>query len=216
MRERDDVARARRVNGSSLRALLAQGQMSSRGVVVGHVSVKHATQMSFIENDVVVKAVSPNRSDEPLHVWIGPGRAWRDEHLVHTETLDATPKYLIVCLIAVTHHVLWRRVPRESLDHLLRGPLGSRVLGNIEVNNLAALVPQHEEDVEDPKRCGGHGEEIDRSKLRDMVIEERSPCLGRRLAVTDHVLGDRRLGDDDAKHLEFAVYARRAPERILA
>jgi hypothetical protein len=43
MTKSDDVARVRRVNGSWLRALLAQRQMRSRGVVVGHVSVKHAT-----------------------------------------------------------------------------------------------------------------------------------------------------------------------------
>ena len=73
MRETDDVARVRRVNGSWLRALLTQREMSSRRVVVGQVRAKNATQMSFIENDMVVETVSPNRSDQPLHVGILPG-----------------------------------------------------------------------------------------------------------------------------------------------
>ena len=72
MRKSDDVARVWRVNGSWLRALLAQRQMSSRGVVVSHVGAKHATQMSFAENDVVVETVSPDRSDQPLRVGILP------------------------------------------------------------------------------------------------------------------------------------------------
>ena len=121
-------------------------------------------------------------------------------------------EYLAVYLVAVAHHVLGRRVPRKSLDHPLRGPLGSRVLG---VDNLAPLVSQDKDYLENPKRCRGHGEEINRGKLRDMVVEECSPCLGRRLAVTDDVLGDGLLGDDNTEQLEFAVYARRAPEWVL-
>ena len=69
----DDVARVRRVNGSWLRALLAQRQMRSRGVVVGYVSAKHATQMSLVENDVMVETLSANRSDQALHIGILPG-----------------------------------------------------------------------------------------------------------------------------------------------
>ena len=73
MRKSDDVARVRGVNGSWLRALLGQRQVSSRRVVVGHVGAKHTMQMSLVENDVVVETVSPNRPDEPLHVGIRQG-----------------------------------------------------------------------------------------------------------------------------------------------
>ena len=73
MRKSDDVARIRRVNGSWAWALLAQRQMSSRRVVISHVRAKHTTQVSFVENDVVVETVSANRSDQPLHVGILPG-----------------------------------------------------------------------------------------------------------------------------------------------
>ena len=73
MRESDDVARIWRVNGSWPRALLAERQMSSRRVVISHVSAKHTTQVSFVENDVVVETVSANRSDQLLHVGILPG-----------------------------------------------------------------------------------------------------------------------------------------------
>jgi hypothetical protein len=49
-----------------------------------------------------------------------------------------------------------------------------------------------------------------------MIVEERPPCLGWWLAVTDHVLGDGRLGDADPEQLEFPMHTRRAPQRILA
>ncbi len=47
-------------------------------------------------------------------------------------------------------------------------------------------------------------------------LSERPPGLGWWLAVTDHVLGDRGLGDADSEQLEFPVHTRRAPQRILA
>lgn len=73
MRECDDVAGTRWMNGPWLRALLGQRQMSSGRMIVGHVGTKHAAQMVLAENDVVVEAVSSNRSDQPLNVGILPG-----------------------------------------------------------------------------------------------------------------------------------------------
>ncbi len=73
MRKSDNAARVRSIHGAWLRALLVQGKMSSRGVVIGAVGAKHPTQMLFVENDQVVEAVSANRSDQPLDVGILPG-----------------------------------------------------------------------------------------------------------------------------------------------
>ena len=90
------------------------------------------------------------------------------------------------------------------------------MLGDVEVDNIASLVSQHEEGVEDPKRCRRHGEEIDGGELPHMIVEECSPVLGRWLVVAEHVLRDRGLRDDDSDHLKFPVYMSSAPERILA
>ncbi len=60
MRKSDDVARVRPMNGPRLRGLFREREMSSRGVVIGAVSAKHSTEMSLIENDMVVKTVSAN------------------------------------------------------------------------------------------------------------------------------------------------------------
>ncbi len=47
-----------------------------------------------------------------------------------------------------------------------------------------------------------------------MVGEERSPRLGRRCAPRREQPGDRTLGHLDSELLQFAMDARRAPERI--
>jgi hypothetical protein len=60
------------------------------------------------------------------------------------------------------------------------------------------------------------GEEVDRSQLRYVIVEERSPSLGGRLRIADHVFGNGRLRNLNAEFQKFAVYPRCAPERILA
>ncbi len=61
------------MNGSWLRALLVQGKMSPRSVIVDYVGAKYSTEMSLDENNEVVEAVSPNGANQPFDVGILPG-----------------------------------------------------------------------------------------------------------------------------------------------
>ena len=72
MRNGDDVSRVKWVDGSRLRTLFGQGNMSSRRVVVGHVGAKHSTEMPLVENNEVIQAVAPNGANQPLDIGILP------------------------------------------------------------------------------------------------------------------------------------------------
>ena len=58
----------------------------------------------------------------------------------------------------------------ETLDHLLGGPLGARVRGYVEVDNLPALVSEDEKHVQCTKRYGRDGEEVNRGEFSCMVV----------------------------------------------
>src|SRR5262249_14336720 len=62
---------------------------------------------------------------------------------------------------------------------------------------------------------GVYCEEVDGNELGHMVGEERSPCLGWRLGMADHIFGDGRLGNLNAQFQEFAVNSRRSPGRVV-
>jgi hypothetical protein len=49
-------------------------------------------------------------------------------------------------LIAITQEILGCRIPWECLNHLLGGPLGRRMFGNIEVDNFASFMSEYEEN----------------------------------------------------------------------
>jgi len=86
----------------------------------------------------------------------------------------------------------------------LGGGAGAGALG-VAVQNGQNLEPE-----------GVYGEEVDRNELGHMIGEERSPRLGWRLGMTDHVFGNGRLGNLNAQFQEFAVNSRRSPERVIA
>ncbi len=53
------------------------------------------------------------------------------------------------------------------------------MLGDVLVNHMVALAAQHDEDVKNPKRDGGDGEEVDAGKPRSLITEECPPTLRR-------------------------------------
>ena len=59
---------------------------------------------------------------------------------------------------------------------------------DVEVDNLSALMPEHKEHVQDVKRRGPDGEEVDGYQVVDMIVQKSSPRLRQRLGTMDHVL----------------------------
>ena len=62
---------------------------------------------------------------------------------------------------------------------------------------------QDDQEKERPEPDRGHHEEVDGDQAAGVVIEERSQSGGGRLAASEHVLVDRRLGHDDAPLIQF-------------
>ena len=63
--------------------------MRSRLVIVGGVGFQLPPQMPFTEDDDVVKAFTPNGTDNSLDVRRLPGGAWSRKHLFDTETFHS-------------------------------------------------------------------------------------------------------------------------------
>jgi hypothetical protein len=98
---------------------------------------------------------------------------------------------------------------------LLRGPFRSRMGSHVEVNHTPAIMGEHNEDKQNFKPHGVHGEEVDRSQLRYVIVEERSPRLRWWLRMADHIFGNRSLRDLNSEFEQFTVDPRRTPKRVL-
>jgi hypothetical protein len=89
---------------------------------------------------------------------------------------------------------------------------------DIEMEDLASTVLDHEEAVQHAKRHSGHGEEVHGCDDVAVIVKEGNPALasvvGRRPAP--EIAGDRALGDVEAQIEELAVDSWGAPGGILA
>ena len=89
---------------------------------------------------------------------------------------------------------------------------------DIEVQDMAPLVPDHEEAVQQPEGQGGHCKEVHSSEDFPMIGEEGEPAFSSIAASRLHpskIPGDSPFGDIEAEFQQFAVNLRRAPVRIL-
>ncbi len=153
-----------------------------------------ALQMLLVEYNDVAKALTTDRADESLHVGRLPGRPISDHDLLDGHMLHALAEELAVDRISVPDHEPRGLVLRKRFDYLLSCPLGRRMRRNVEVDDHAAMMSEHDETKQDAKRCRRYCEEIDGYDIANMVIQESPPRLRRRLSMPNHVLVDGRLG----------------------
>ena len=58
------------------RRVFAQGQVDTRSIVIVGAGAQQPTQMSLVEDDQMIQALSTDRPDKPFDMGILPGRAW--------------------------------------------------------------------------------------------------------------------------------------------
>src|SRR6266436_4762889 len=75
-------------------------------------------------------------------------------------------------------------------------------------------MQQDDEHVEHTEGRCRHYEEVDRSKIGDVILKEGSPSLRGRLRATRHETGNGPLREFEPELEQLTVDARRAPERI--
>ena len=81
-----------------------------------------------------------------------------------------------------------------------------RVLRDVEVNDPPAVMENDDEDEQDSTRDGRDGEEIHRAQRRDVIRQERAPCLRRRPTRPPHKPGDSSLRDLNTQLAQLAAF----------
>src|SRR6516164_5186093 len=74
--------------------------------------------------------------------------------------------------VAVEDQILGCTLLREGLSQLLHDPGTGGMFGDVEVQDVATAVRDHEEAVQYPKGRGGHGEKVHGGDSLTMVLEK--------------------------------------------
>ena len=127
-RDRDNLPHCRRLNRPRFRCVTVEALMAARRVVVIREEIaQQPLQVSLVEHDDVIEQVSADRADEPLDVWILPGRSRRRDDFRDAHACECLPNFVAVATIAVADQIARRRVEGEGFAELLNDPAGSRV-----------------------------------------------------------------------------------------
>src|SRR3981189_2817877 len=122
--------------------------MRARLVIVGRVRSQQMTKMPLAEHDNVVETFPPDRTERPFTVSVlprGSRRGWPIPNAHRPKTADED---VTVDGVAVTNDVLRRYFPTIGLGELVRNPFGRGVAGPSQPQDLAAIVMQYQQPVE--------------------------------------------------------------------
>jgi hypothetical protein len=126
--------------------------------------------MSLAQNEEMIQAFAAKGADDPFDKGVLPGRARGDADLADPHPFDATREVLTVDPVSIPEEVPRCRVLRKGLDQLARRPEGRGVVGDIEVEEFAAIVAEDDEDEEQAEGEGGDHEEVDGNDVVDVGL----------------------------------------------
>ena len=101
--------------------------MSARASVIRKIGLQHSSETRLVDNDNVIQAFPPDRSDHPFGVGILPGRVRSAQHFVDAKPGGRLAKYFAVNAVAVAQQKTRSRIPGEGLQELPGGPLATVV-----------------------------------------------------------------------------------------
>ena len=132
-------------------------------------------------------------SRSPARVRILPRRTRCGNHFLHPKAFRHGDPVTAVDRISVAQEISASVLPRKRLPDLLHRPLLGGVFGHLEVQHAAPSMRQHNEHKQNPEGRRRHHKEVDRGHLFQVIGQEGSPSLGRRLPRAAKIFGHRRL-----------------------
>src|SRR4029077_8781415 len=105
-------------------------------------------KMPLAEHDNVVKTFPPDRTDRPFTIPVLPRRSRRGWPIPNAPRPKPADEDVTVDGVAVTDDVSRRDFPTLGIGELVRNPFRRRVRGHSQPQDLAAIVIQYQQSVE--------------------------------------------------------------------
>src|SRR6202166_5239534 len=104
--------------------------------------------MGLAEDNDVVQALAPDRSDQPLCKAILPGRGWCNWLISDAHGAKSASDNGAVDPIAIPNHIARSPIPRKSLGDLACDPLRRRVVCDVDPDEISAINPHNHEAIQ--------------------------------------------------------------------
>ena len=146
----DDHRRRRRpvLDGALVRRIFRERIMDPILLVIGDIFSQQPAQVTFIQRDDMVEDFPAGTSDPAFSDSILPGSLYARLLWLQTRGLQKRDDFGVELRIVIQNGVTIRLLAGESLPKLLDHPIRSGVSGDVAVQNLAALVLNDEEAIQ--------------------------------------------------------------------
>src|SRR5216684_1519490 len=162
--------------------------MRSDTVVVMGVRFQNPTQMHLAQDNHMIDALAPDRSDQPFGKAILPRRGWRGRLVPDAHGAKSACDNAPIDPIPIADEVVRSLIPGKGLCYLTCNPFCRRICSDVGPDEVSAAAPDDDEGIKQV--------ETDRWNH-------------------EQVLGGARLRDLKPELEQFAVDAWRAPKRIF-
>src|ERR1700679_433426 len=164
--------------------------MSSDTVVIISKGFQNSAQMRLAQDNDVVHAFTPDRSDQPFGKAILPrrgrcGRLVPDAHGAQSARNDGA-----IDTITIANEILRGLIPGKGLSDLTRNPFRRRIPCDVDPDQVSAVQSDDDEGVEQIEADRRDDEEVHGGNIWSMIAQEGEPSLAWRPASLDHVFGD--------------------------
>src|SRR5450631_1324870 len=185
--------------------------MRSDTVVVIGVRFQNPTQMHFAQDNHMIDALAPDRSDQPFGKAILPRRGWRDRLVPDAHGAKSACDNAPIDPIPIADEVVRSLIPGKGLRYLTGNPFCRRICCDVDPEEVSAAEPDDDEGIKQVETDRWNHEQVHGGDVRRVVAQEGSPPLTGWPPSFDHVLGDARLRDLNPS-LSSSPWMRGAPQ----
>lgn len=169
--------------------------------------------MTHVDDDHVVEEISAAVANPTLCDAVLPRAPEAASLGLDPEAFHCGDHFFIETCTAIEDQIGGSRIEGESLTQLLNDPGGGRMSGHIAVKDLAPVMRNHEEAVQDAEVQRGHCGEIHCGDGFAVIGQKCSPSLCR-LRIPrrfSHPSLYSTFRNVEPEHLQFAMNARSTP-----
>src|ERR1700674_136422 len=133
--------------------------------------------MRLAQDNHMIDALAPDRSDQPFGKAILPRRAWCSGLVPDAHGTQSARDDNAVDSIPIANHIARSHVARKSLGYLTCNPLRRRASCDANPDEISAIKPYDHKAVKHSEANGRDNEQIHRGDVRRVASQKGPPPL---------------------------------------
>ena len=136
--------------------------------------------MGLTQNDDMIQALAPDRSDQPFDKAILPRRGWRGRFVPDAHGAKSACDNAPIDPIPIADEVVRSLIPGKGFCYLTCNPFCRRICSDVGPHELSAAEADDDEGIKQVETDSWNNEQIHGGNVRRVVAQEGAPGLGGR------------------------------------